>query len=338
MGIINAPDDIFSVAFSPDGKTLASAGYNHPFKLWNFRTGTEVQKFTGVSIPVSTVFFKDDGNTLVTVQVGNWNYQYPTTYKFWDVRTEREVKAMTYPYENNISSALSPDFRTRAIGRFGGDEGFIFLVEAQTGQILKKVSGNDVPAVIVAFSPDGQTLVSGDRGRVKLWDVSFLYPELANVLSPIEAEKAVELNKLFPLTKNEFETDAEFQVRRTKILNDKKAIEEKYALKQSQAKKAYLAKKELDTLSKIKASRTEVTLKISEIGIYDANNETFPITIEAKTRDIRVPRVEAQIFKERWQSLVVMGFKQLNRELTEYEYVDLVIVRPETGTRYPFVD
>ena len=53
---------IWSIAFSPDGKTLASGGQDHSIRLWNVNTGQQIRKITRRR--VNGVAFSPDGKTL----------------------------------------------------------------------------------------------------------------------------------------------------------------------------------------------------------------------------------------------------------------------------------
>jgi hypothetical protein len=77
-------------------------------------------------------------------------------------------------------------------------------------------------------------------------------------------------------------------------------------------------------------------LTITSVGTYNADNETFPVTIQGITQQIKIPRTEARSFKENWQRAEVRGMKQLENNLVTWEYFNLEIIHPVTGNRYPF--
>ncbi|WP_414590263.1 WD40 repeat domain-containing protein, partial [Scytonema sp. PCC 10023] len=69
-----------SVAFSPDGKTVASASEDKTIKLWNISTGQQISTFTGHTDKVFSVAFSPDGKTVASASEDN-------TIKLWNIST-----------------------------------------------------------------------------------------------------------------------------------------------------------------------------------------------------------------------------------------------------------
>ena len=153
-------DSVFSVAFSPDGRTLASGGRNDRIRLWDVITGKRKQTLTGHTDSVLSIAFSPDGRTLAS---GSWD----KTIRLWDVITGEHKQTLTGHTNRVRSVAFSPDGRTLASG---SSDATIRLWDAITGKHEQTLTEHSGGIVEVAFSPDGQTLASGGGGTVFLWE------------------------------------------------------------------------------------------------------------------------------------------------------------------------
>src|SRR5262245_2302458 len=150
-----------SVAFSPDGRTLASGSYDKTVKLWDAKTRQELATLKGHKSNVTSVAFSPDGRTLAS---GSGD----STVKLWDAKTGQELATLNGQAGRVSSVAFSPDGRTLASG---SEDGTVTLWDAKTGAEQATLKGSVVTVSSVAFSPDGRALAggTGDK-RVKLWD------------------------------------------------------------------------------------------------------------------------------------------------------------------------
>ncbi|MCF4968572.1 trypsin-like peptidase domain-containing protein [Nostoc sp. CMAA1605] len=154
-----------SVAFSPDGRTLASGSHDNTIKIWNIATGQAIRTLNGnsFSIVFNSVAFSPDGKTLAS---GSWD----TTIKIWNVATGQEIRTITGYAPVMGSVAISPDGRTLVSSSF---DKTIKIWNITTGQEIRTLNGHSSQVTSFAFSPDGRTLASGSvDSTIKIWNIT----------------------------------------------------------------------------------------------------------------------------------------------------------------------
>ena len=87
---------VWSVAFSPNGQTLASGSYDRTSRLWQIDTGNLLGNFVGHTKPVWTVAFSPDGQTLAS---GSGD----ETIKLWSIPQNITSQSSTQKLENTLS-------------------------------------------------------------------------------------------------------------------------------------------------------------------------------------------------------------------------------------------
>ncbi len=180
------PSSSSSIAFSPDGRIIASATGGHSIKLNDPASGKDLMTLApDRGFKVNSLAFSPDGRTLATglmetkpgvdmtsaTKSFNLNEFFAFTVKLWDVsgQNAHELQTLSGHTGNVMAIAFSRDGRTLATGSF---DATVKLWDAATGRELKTLAGHTLAVNAIDFSPDGKFIVSGSEdGSAKLWDV-----------------------------------------------------------------------------------------------------------------------------------------------------------------------
>jgi WD40 repeat protein/serine/threonine protein kinase len=168
-----------SVAFSPDGKRLASCGDDMTVKVWDAHAPQKPLILKGGAPSVANVTFSGNGKRLESVSVDPSGQQ-PAEGRVWDTQTGKELRAFKWHSGAVNNVAVSSD-GTRFASGSGAlwtnplepplEPGQVKVWDAQTGQELLSLKGHAGGVSSVAFSPDGKLVASASiDGTVKLWD------------------------------------------------------------------------------------------------------------------------------------------------------------------------
>ena len=162
-------DDVYQLAFSPDGNLLVSNTYEKPLHLWDVRSGKLIKTLTQDPKLTGILEFSNDGKTLVCQTSSE-------KVELWDVDTQTrrivldEIEAL----------AFSPDSKTVAGANHKGE---IKVWDTITGDEMSSFNTKHIQRLnLLEYSSDTNTLVSGHTKTIRVWD-TYNYTQLSTRLN-----------------------------------------------------------------------------------------------------------------------------------------------------------
>ena len=170
------------MAFSTDGKLLASASSDCTIKLWDLNSGAELASLYDVSIDkVWDIAFSNNGKMLASAN-GNGNVQ------LWDLDLRAQQTQGLEAHSEEITTAeFSPDGKIFCSASLDGS---IKIWSTRSGVVLRSLGAHSNEVTRLAISPDGKFVASGAQDKtVKIWDLrsGSLLRTLISHSSPITA-------------------------------------------------------------------------------------------------------------------------------------------------------
>lgn len=164
-------DVIHEIAFSPDGKLLATCGYDKLVSLWDVGKGIRTQELKDHADSVYGISFSPDGKLLASVAADR-------AVKVWDVETGKRLYTLGESTDWLYTVAFSPDGNYLAAG--GVDKSIrVWKVNAQGGMLERSAFAHDKGVLKLLYTSDGKQLVSvGEDNVLKVWNAAKLTEEV----------------------------------------------------------------------------------------------------------------------------------------------------------------
>ncbi|RBQ98222.1 hypothetical protein VDGD_01473 [Verticillium dahliae] len=157
-------DSMNSLVYSPDGQRIVTIADDGKIKVWDVESGFCIVTFTEHTSGVTACEFAKKGNVLFTASLDG-------SIRAWDLIRYRNFRTFTAPTRLSFSCmAVDPSGEVVAAGSLDSFDVHIWSV--QTGQLLDQMSGHEGPVSALAFTPNGDSLISGSWDRTaRIWSI-----------------------------------------------------------------------------------------------------------------------------------------------------------------------
>lgn len=202
LGQFRAQDPLYpSIAFAPDGKTLASLGTNL-IQFWDVHSSKELRRFDIGAKANDNYFssvpfvFSPDGRLLASVGADHF-------VRIWEAKNGKELVKLPGHQTPIACLAFSPDGKTllSASDRSGDQAGSVLIWNAATGEEVRKISFHrpGKEPTPLCFSPDGKTLAFAAWQRLERKHAKGTTVMQAHAVALLDLETGKEIRKMGPL-------------------------------------------------------------------------------------------------------------------------------------------
>ncbi len=159
--MFKADGEFTKVAFSMDGRLIASGNYDKKVRIWNMKTGRLVFTLSRHKERIYDVAFSPNGMLIASAS-------FDGTVRLWESKTGELIQTFGGIEGGAVSVAFSPD---SALVAGGGVDRIVRIWDVKAETMILSLEGHQDQVLSVEFSPDGETLVSTSSDRtVRLWD------------------------------------------------------------------------------------------------------------------------------------------------------------------------
>ena len=165
------PDTVYFIAFSRDGKKIATGCEDGTFRIWDTESGKELQKIEGnfTNVNFFPVAFAPDGKTIIATSSNRED----RNIRIWDTESGRELRTLGEYASQAVGFSFSPDGKKVAVIQartVPENNNAVRILEFESGKELQKLEGHNGGVSAVAFSSDGKKIVTVGYKSAYIWD------------------------------------------------------------------------------------------------------------------------------------------------------------------------
>eukprot|EP01060_Flectonema_neradi_P025129 TRINITY_DN33969_c0_g1_i1.p1 TRINITY_DN33969_c0_g1~~TRINITY_DN33969_c0_g1_i1.p1 ORF type:complete len:571 (+),score=60.74 TRINITY_DN33969_c0_g1_i1:43-1755(+) len=150
---------VLSVAFSDDGKLLASASSDKNVHIWDNVAGVRVRTLEGHTSCVTSICFSKNGKFVAS---GSRDF----TVRLWDPTTGKQLRSL----EGHTCAVRGVCFNSKNLVASASSDKTVRVWDAETGHQIRSLSVSTTYVFCVKFSNDDKYLISGSRDKIRIWD------------------------------------------------------------------------------------------------------------------------------------------------------------------------